>query len=149
MLLPGDRIGQLIFEQYKSPPLIEVSSFLDTVRGSKGYGNTGMLASPSPRKLLYSGFSLLLLQDVLPFLSVSYASCGGKEEHKTPIPNDLASESSQHGYGQSERDRALLASNPYHLLDPSRSGAGLVHSHMDSLPLEADSPDDILPRENL
>jgi hypothetical protein len=48
--------------------------------------------------------------------------------------------------------------DPYHLLDPSRSRAGSVHSsnaymtadsqRADSLPLEADSPGDTLPCEN-
>jgi hypothetical protein len=61
------------------------------------------------------------------FLFAFYTSCGGEGKHQTPKPVDSDSESSQHGYGQSEHDRALLANNLYHpLVDLEQSRSTLV-----------------------
>ena len=38
----GDRIAQLICEKIAYPELLEVTEFDETIRGSKGFGSTGM-----------------------------------------------------------------------------------------------------------
>lgn len=38
---PGDRIGQMVFEEFKTVKSIEVENLSETVRGEKGFGSTG------------------------------------------------------------------------------------------------------------
>ena len=38
----GDRIAQLILERIDTPPVVEVSGLGEIVRGSSGFGSTGM-----------------------------------------------------------------------------------------------------------
>ena len=38
----GDRIAQLILEKINTPPVEEVQGLGDTVRGSGGFGSTGV-----------------------------------------------------------------------------------------------------------
>ena len=40
----GDRIAQLILEKIDTPPVEEVQGLEETVRGSGGFGSTGMQA---------------------------------------------------------------------------------------------------------
>ena len=39
---PGDRVAQLILEQYKVPPVITTDKISSTDRGAKGFGSTGL-----------------------------------------------------------------------------------------------------------
>ncbi|KAF8304783.1 dUTP diphosphatase [Clavulina sp. PMI_390] len=38
---PGDRIAQLILEKCETPPVLEVDSLEETLRGAGGFGSTG------------------------------------------------------------------------------------------------------------
>src|SRR6185369_5643342 len=38
----GDRVAQLMLEQYKEPHIIEVKELKETTRGNKGFGHSGI-----------------------------------------------------------------------------------------------------------
>ena len=42
----GDRIAQLILECIQTPEISNVDSLLETVRGNKGFGSTGVAETP-------------------------------------------------------------------------------------------------------